>query len=156
LPQLPAWRRKVRSVFRGRLVILLSVLLTALALAATAVPATLISFRTPSGNIGCIYSSGGGSRTMIRCDIRSGLKPRPPKPRNCDLDWGDSYEMTATGHVYVTCHGDTVLVPTARVLAYGRTWSRGGITCSSKAVGLRCKSRSGHGFFLSRQKSYRF
>jgi hypothetical protein len=114
------------------------------------------SFRTPSGNIGCVYASGSGSPTSLRCDIRSGLRPRPHKPRGCRLAWGDSYEMNATGRVIITCHGDTAILPKARILRYGATWRRGGFTCHSRTVGLRCENRSGHGFFLSRGHSARF
>lgn len=118
--------------------------------------ATLVSFRTPSGNIGCVFSTGYGSPANLRCDIRSRLKPKPRKPRGCRLDWGDSYEMNATGRVILTCHGDTAILPTARVLGYGKRWHSHGIACRSREVGLRCTNRSGHGFFLSRQRSYRF
>jgi hypothetical protein len=41
-------------------------------------------------------------------------------------------------------------------LRYGAKWSRGGFTCTSKQIGLRCRNRGGHGFFLSRAHSYRF
>ena len=64
-------------------------LLACTMLAGTARADTLISFRTPSGNIGCVYSSGLGSPAGLRCDIRSRLRPLPPKPRRCELDWGD-------------------------------------------------------------------
>ena len=116
-------------------------------------------FRTPSGNIGCIYASGGGevvSRTSVRCDIRSGLKPKPARPKGCDLDYGDSYELERTGRAIVVCHGDTAINSQAPVLAYGKTWRRGGFTCRSKATGLRCTNARGHGFFMSRAHSYRF
>jgi hypothetical protein len=119
--------------------------------------ATVISFRTPSGNIGCVYASGLGGGPSLRCDIRSGLKPKPPRPRGCvDLDWGDSYELSRTGRAVVTCHGDTAILQNARVLRYGTTWARGGFSCSSRVSGLRCRNASGHGFFLSRSRSYRF
>jgi hypothetical protein len=116
----------------------------------------LVSFRTPSGNIGCVYSSGLDGGTSLRCDIRSGLKPRPPKPKACDLDWGDSYELSRTGRPVVTCHGDTAIIQSARVLRYGSSWSRSGFVCVSRVTGLRCRNASGHGFFLSKQRSYRF
>ncbi|MFZ0343017.1 MAG: DUF6636 domain-containing protein [Gaiellaceae bacterium] len=114
------------------------------------------SFRTPSGNIGCVYASGSGSPNTLRCDIRSGLLPRPHKPPGCRLAWGDSYSMLAIGRVVLTCHGDTAILPNARILRYGTRWRRGGFTCRSRAVGLRCENRSGHGFFLSRLYSSRF
>jgi hypothetical protein len=125
-------------------------------LAATARADTVISFRTPSGNIGCVFASGLGTPASLRCDIRSRLRPRPQRPRGCDLDWGDSYEMTATGRVGLTCHGDTAIIPSSRVLAYGSRWTHAGFTCRSRASGLTCRNRAGHGFFLSRQHSYRF
>ena len=135
---------------------LLLVSVAALALAGTAVADLAIPFRTPSGNIGCYYMSSRSLQATLRCDIRSGLKPRPPKPRNCPLDWGDSYELAPTGRALYTCHGDTAIDPTSRVLKYGTRWSRGGFTCASRKAGLRCSNRSGHGFFLSRAHSFRF
>lgn len=124
--------------------------------AAAAQADTFIAFRTPSGNIGCDFYRASGTPPSLRCDIRSRLVPKPHKPRGCRLDWGDSYVMNPTGRVQLTCHGDTAILPTARVLPYGASWSHGGFTCSSRSIGLRCENRSGHGFFLSRQRSYRF
>ncbi len=117
---------------------------------------TFVTFLTPSGNIGCGYSTGFGPRSL-RCDIASGLKPRPSRPPDCkDLNWGDSYTMNVNGRVIVTCHGDTAIIKGSKVIGYGETWSRGGFVCLSRSIGLRCKNRSGHGFFLSRRHSYRF
>jgi hypothetical protein len=114
-------------------------------------------FKTPSGNIGCIYASAEpGIAASLRCDIRSGLRPKPPRPKRCDLDYGDSLEILKSGRAIVVCHGDTALDPHAPVLGYGKVWRRGGFTCSSKTAGLRCSNRSGHGFFLSRQHWFRF
>lgn len=139
-------------------------LLVVLATAAWATPAglaapdgTVIFFRTPSGNIGCVYASAeAGLPASVRCDIRSGLRPVPARPKNCHLDYGDSYELPKTGRAVVVCHGDTAIDPHAPVLAYGKTWQRNGLKCSSKVVGLRCSNAGGHGFFLSRAHSYRF
>jgi hypothetical protein len=127
-----------------------------LTVAGSAAASVVASFRTPSGNIGCTFASGLGPEPNLRCDIRSGLKPKPPKPRNCDLDWGFGYSMGPTGRAHVVCAGDTALIPTSRVLRYGSRWSRGGFTCRSQVQGLRCRNRSGHGFFISRAHSYRF
>lgn len=114
------------------------------------------SFRTPSGNIGCVYASGFGSAPSLRCDIRSRLRPRPQRPPGCNLDWGDSFEMARTGRARLTCHGDTAILPQARVLRYGSSWSRNGFVCASGVAGLRCRNAGGHGFFMSKQRSYRF
>jgi hypothetical protein len=133
------------------------ILVLSAVLSAPAAASVTVTFRTPSGNIGCVYSSGvGPGAPSLRCDIRSGLRPRPARPRNCDLDWGDSYVLNPTGRAVVLCHGDTTLDPRARVLRYGSRWQRGAFTCRSKRTGLRCRASSGHGFFLSKQHSYRF
>ena len=134
---------------------LLVVLALGLILAGSASADVFLAFRTPSGNIGCTFNSGLTPATL-RCDIRSGLRPRPTKPRGCDLDWGDSYELRLRERAAITCHGDTAIVPRSRVLRYGTRWRRGGFTCTSRVTGLRCTNRSGHGFFLSRAHSYRF
>ena len=123
----------------------------ALAVAAPAAAATSSSFfRTPSGNIYCAYFGS------LRCDIRSGILPKPPKPARCDFDGGQTYELPRTGAARVGCVSDSVFTPTARILRYGTRWTRGEITCLSRTSGLRCTNGSRHGFFLSRAHSYRF
>jgi hypothetical protein len=130
-----------------RLAIVLALLLPASA------SAKFVFFQTPSHNTGCLYQT---SPPALRCDIRSGLKPPPSKPRGCTVDWTGGYQVGATGRAQKVCAGDTVLSATARVVRYGTTWRDGPFTCKSSTSGLRCKNRSGHGFFLSRQHSYRF
>lgn len=132
------------------------VALASLALAGS-VQAALYQFRTPSSNIGCVFSSDPGrGGPYLRCDILSGLKPKPPKPKNCPVDWGFGFQMNATGRARNVCAGDTTVGRRAKVLRYGTKWSRGGFTCTSRVKGLRCRNRSGHGFFLSRGHSFRF
>src|SRR5437764_12637459 len=84
---------------------------------AAAVPAAVASgtsiksdlFKTPSGNIGCVYSPPFQNiGQALRCDIRSGLRPRPARPKRCDLEFGDSLGMTRTSRVGFPCHGATV------------------------------------------------
>jgi hypothetical protein len=113
--------------------------------------ATLTFFHTPSGNVTCVESG----RTL-RCDILSGLVPRPPRPRACTLDWGLGYTMSATGRPRVTCAGDSANNPDAKVIPYGAAWRLGPFRCTSKRVGLQCTNRAGHGFFLSRGRSRRY
>jgi hypothetical protein len=127
-----------------------------LALTGTA-SAAIFFFRTPSSNIGCIYSAEpGGSGPYLRCDILSGLKPAPTRPRGCTLDWKYGYRIRPTGPALKVCAGDTAVSPRAKVVPYGTKWSSGAFTCLSRKAGLRCRNRSGHGFFLSRKHSYRF
>jgi uncharacterized protein DUF6636 len=120
---------------------------------AGAAQARISTFKTPSGNIGCLYDS---SPSFLRCDIRSGLLPAPPRPASCDLDWGDSVSLARRGRTKLVCHGDTALLPSAPVLAYGRIWRRGPFTCTSRRGGLTCENAADHGFFLSRGSWRRF
>jgi hypothetical protein len=132
------------------------VALLAAAGAATASAASF--FQTPSHNIGCVYVGllSDGAKPYLRCDIVSGLRPRPPRPKGCDLDWGYGYSMYETGRAKPFCAGDTARDPRAPVLQYGRTWRRSPFTCVSQTSGLRCTNGSKHGFFLSRAHSYTF
>lgn len=102
----------------------------------------------PSRNIGCIFSR---SPQYVRCDVRTGLKPPPPRPKNCDLDWAYGLEMAVTSRAHTFCAGDTALAH-GPVLAYGATLRILGFACLSQRIGLRCANRVGHGFFLSRQR----
>jgi hypothetical protein len=132
-------------------VLRLAILITLLVPVSAA--AKFVYFQTPSHNIGCLYQS---APQALRCDIRSGLKPPPSKPKGCTVDWTGGYQVGATGRAQKVCAGDTVLSAGARVVRYGTTWRRGPFTCKSSSSGLWCKNRSGHGFFLSRQHSYRY
>jgi hypothetical protein len=132
------------------------VALAFLVLAGSASAATFF-FRMPSSNIGCVYSSEpGGGGPFLRCDILSGLKPAPQRPRGCTVDWKYGYRMRPTGRALTVCAGDTAVDRRAKAIPYGHRWLRGGFTCLSRKVGLRCRNRSGHGFFLSKRHSYRF
>lgn len=117
----------------------------------------VVRFQTPSKNIGCLYwTAGTGQRRpapFLRCDILSGVKP--PQAGVCQLDW-TGFSMTAISPARVTCAGDTVYARSAPVVAYGSTWKRGGFTCTSRRVGLRCTNAAGRGFFLSRKRSFAF
>ena len=127
-----------------------------LALAGSA-SAAIFFFRTPSSNTGCIYSSEpGNGGPYLRCDILSGLKPAPARPKGCTLDWKFGYRIRPTGPALTVCAGDTAVNKRAKAIPYGQKWSQGGFTCLSRKIGLRCHNRSGHGFFLSRSHSYRF
>ena len=125
-------------------------------LAATAAAARIVYFQTPSRNIGCAYLPviSKGDVPTLRCEIRSGLRPLPPRPRGCgDAVWGQAVAMSRTGRPRGICISDTIREPSAPVLGYGRTWRVGGFTCVSRPSGLRCANRAGHGWRLSRERS---
>ncbi|MHB8060433.1 MAG: DUF6636 domain-containing protein [Gaiellaceae bacterium] len=117
----------------------------------------LKGFQTPSRNIVCAGYSGVRP-AWLRCDITSGLKPKPVKPKSCEFDFGGTVTLSATGRVKLGCVSDVALPdPTkAHVLAYGKTWRYGPFKCRSARAGLTCRNRAGHGFFLSRERWKRF
>lgn len=114
------------------------------ALGAGTAPAVGAEFHTPSGNIRCVLS-GGGASASVQCWVLS---------RACRGEGGTfaySWAMRATRRPVRFCPGD--IVAAGRVLRYGRSVRAGVITCTSRVPGLTCTNRrTGHGFFLSRER----
>ena len=111
---------------------------------------TLTAFHTPSGNIHCLGLVGGGG-AVVDCEIVETDAALPPRPADCDLDWGHRFLMTEVTPGERVCAGDTVRDPHGAVLPYGSSLSLGAVTCLSTREGLECFNPSGHGFFLSRR-----
>jgi uncharacterized protein DUF6636 len=134
-----------------KLLFLLAVVVIAAPASACGESDVAISFRTPTGNIGCVFAHFAQNRPTLRCDIRSGLhNPKlPPTPSNCHLDFGQGLQMANQGAARIVCAGDTALDPHARPLAYGTSFVRDGFRCDSAFNGLTCKNLSSHGFFLN-------
>ena len=107
-----------------------------------------IGFQTPSKNIACQFYTDNG-QGVLRCDLMN-METRPPRPADCDLDWGHAFEMSAKGSPARICAGDTVVDPSMPVLAYGEVWQRAGFTCRSEQTGLTCFNAMQHGFSLAR------
>src|SRR5882724_4480043 len=59
-------------------------------------------FRTPSKNIACALTS-----KSVRCDIVNKSWQPPPKPADCQLDWGFGVFLE-NGQAGFLCAGDTV------------------------------------------------
>src|SRR3954464_9321943 len=105
-------------------------LVAALALAAGAPPALAKSksFRTPSRNIYCLYMSTQGPGPWLRCDV---------------LSLNDTGFTVDRRHKARRIHiPDSVVDTRAKTLGYGKRLRVGPFTCSSRASGLKCKSRS--------------
>jgi hypothetical protein len=133
-----------------------------IALAALAVPGgaaaadvSLTAFQTPSKQIACVYARGEGEPSRLRCDVAEPVAP-PKRPASCELDWGHAFGLGVKSKARRLCAGDTVLDPKAPVLAYGKTKRYGPYTCTARTSGLRCGTRAGHGFVLSRQSQKLF
>ena len=109
------------------------------------------AFRAPSGNIGCELVA----TQVARCDIRDHSWAPPPKPADCDLDWGFGLQVATTGQAGFVCAGDTAVDPASPVLTYGQRARQGSFVCESAETGVTCTNEAtGRGFFLSRE-SYR-
>jgi hypothetical protein len=118
---------------------------------------TYSDFRMPSNNVFCAYVvSSSPYAKYLRCDIMSGIKPKPSSRGCVEGSRGVSVDIGVYGKATYECSSDTVYNTHAPKLNYGKTWQRGGFVCKSTTAGLRCSNRSAHGFFLSRGRSYRF
>ncbi|WP_425146210.1 DUF6636 domain-containing protein [Deinococcus sp.] len=113
-------------------------------------------FSLPSGRLQCAFSLDGElqGRPAVRCEVLNASYKAPPRPTDCPLAWGDALEVESSGKAQFLCHGDTVMNPPGQraILAYGQTWKRSGITCSSSTAGVRCLNADGHGFELARAR----
>jgi|tagenome__1003787_1003787.scaffolds.fasta_scaffold20935483_4 hypothetical protein len=104
------------------------------------------AFRSPSGNIFCAIAAGNAT-----CEITDSTFEQPAKPSDCDLDYGEMISVTGDARAEFPCHGDTVYVAGAPVLAYGERVGNDSVTCTSATTGLTCATSGGaHGFELSR------
>jgi hypothetical protein len=99
---------------------------------------TTDGFETPSKNIRCDLYDQAGEPTTIRCTVFS-------------VSAQKQWVLSVTGQVSFSQLQESDFGPTG-ILGYGEKWTRFGVTCSSESVGLSCKNRDGHGFFLSRQR----
>jgi hypothetical protein len=112
-------------------------------------PKSYGSFQSPSANIGC--AAVNGDVVEVRCDIRNHDWKSPPKPANCELDYGGGLVIRAGATAEFVCAGDTTL-NNGPILKYGETNRVGSIPCKSTEAGMTClDDETGRGFFLSRQ-----
>jgi hypothetical protein len=124
--------------------------LGALSAGAASARAAFVGFQSPSKNIGCSLDSLHG-KWAVRCDIAERTWTPPPKPKSCDLDFGQGVGMGSHGRAGFVCAGDTDL-HIGKVLAYGHSITRGVIRCTSRVTGMTCvNTHHHHGFFISRQ-----
>lgn len=102
-------------------------------------------FTTPSGNIACnVGRLGPGTKGPlgIGCSVYSKTDPK----RGLSAWWMATSGRARFGYIQANPATDYPK------LGYGRSYSWHGIRCSSASTGLTCRNRSGHGFFLSRER----
>lgn len=139
----------------ARLLVISMVMVVAAMAPGASAADSLVGFQMPSKKIACMYSHFSGAKPELRCDVADVAFP-PKRPKSCRLDYGSAFGLTATGKARRLCAGDTVLNPKAKVLAYGKSRTLGPFTCTARKVGLRCTTRAGHGFELSRTRQKLF
>lgn len=123
-----------------------------MATSTSAAPLSYTTFKTPTGNIECgVFISGKYAESLLRCDIRTGLKPKVKRPKNCHYDFGSTLLLGAKGGTKIGCVSDAV-GQVKKVLGYGQTLHKGPFTCKSARAGLTCKNTTRHGFFLSTKR----
>ena len=115
----------------------------------------LESFQSPSGNIRCsmgLEEDGGG---WARCDVYEHSWAVPPRPADCDLDWGSIATISTKDRkgTMGACASDAAGGPDR--LEYGHALRLGAVECRSGQTGMECLAlRTRHGFFVSKA-SYR-
>ena len=137
-----------------RRAILFAAFVLAAGSAAPANAASLVHFKSPSGNINCI---GGTSPVFVQCLVRSASWPKTPaRPIGCDLDW-DAHELGLESRKVSigACRGDVGprCFDDCRTLAYGASVNIGPVRCRSAANGVTCRYVRGKlaGFRVSRE-----
>ena len=79
----------------------------------------------------------------------------PTRPADCDFDWGHAVELSVGRPGSLACVSDSVVgiqgeTDGSRELPYGDSVRYRGIVCTSSEEGVRCETRGGHGFLISR------
>lgn len=117
-------------------------------------------FHSPSNNITCSLSA-----LEATCEINARSFASPPKPTDCQLDYGTMVSVALEGPASFVCHGDTGFVQatpfapnssiagSGDVLNYGDEITNGVFVCSSSKKAMGCSTVAGeHGFTLSRAR----
>jgi hypothetical protein len=103
-------------------------------------------FRSPTGNIQCLFFDA----SSVRCNIAAVSNPLTQRPADCELEWGHDYGVGANSREGERlCVGDTI-AGSYPVLHYGESAGYGAVICRSARKGVTCVNRMGAGFELSR------
>ena len=135
---------------------LLVVTLLVLVASASASAATLPGFRSPSGNISCLFiPSSSGAPATILCKLAHADYAKTLQGRCHGLDW-HGFLLPAARKGAVNCSGGILYNPNTQhpsyiTLAYGKTWRQKMFSCTSQLNGVNCSNPHGHGMFISRQ-----
>lgn len=114
-------------------------------------------FRSPSGNIHCSYDRKAfvpthGTKRLLTCGLIHADYAMQLQRRCLAGDW-HGFGLGAQTRPTLFCAGnpDYATRPVYTTLAYGRSWTRGPFTCTSRVTGVTCRNQGAHGVFISRQ-----
>ena len=106
----------------------------------------LTGFISPTGNVACMIDAD-----WARCDIIDRDWSPPPRPADCEFDYGQGISLAPGESAQFVCAGDTAF-GTDEVLPYGDSITAGVLRCESADAGITCRdTKTGHGFSLARQ-----
>jgi hypothetical protein len=104
-------------------------------------------FRSTNGNVGCFIDVD-----YVRCDIAEADWSAPPRPADCEFDYGQGIALEPGGSAAFVCAGDTALAPDGSPLPYGESITAGPLQCDSAESGITCRDvETGQGFSISRE-----
>jgi hypothetical protein len=115
-------------------------------------------FKTQNGKIYCLWVTSG--RATVVCGIKNGkLKPAPTNKCRIGDPTGGWLSINARGRARVqACSGDAgpfASPKQTKVLAPGKTWSGGGMSCKATASGMTCRNKTNHGFTMTTPGPYK-
>ena len=103
-------------------------------------------FVSPSGNVSCMIDPDSA-----RCDTIDRDWTPPPRPADCEFDYGQGISLAPGEQAQFVCAGDTAF-GADEVLPYGESITAGVLRCESAQSWTTCRDvRTGHGFSISRE-----
>ena len=103
-------------------------------------------FISPTGNVSCVIDVD-----LARCDIIDRDWSPPPRPADCEFDYGQGIQIVPGAPASFVCAGDTTF-GAEDVLPYGEAITAGPLRCESAESGITCRDAgSRHGFTISRE-----
>ncbi|BBX03017.1 DUF6636 domain-containing protein [Mycolicibacterium moriokaense] len=103
-------------------------------------------FISPTGNVSCAIAVN-----LARCDIIDRDWSPPPRPADCEFDYGQGISIAPGEPATFVCAGDTTF-GAEEVLPYGKAITAGALRCESAESRITCRDvQTGNGFTISRQ-----
>jgi hypothetical protein len=102
-------------------------------------------FTAASGNVGCLIDVDS-----VRCGIGDKDWSPPPRPADCEGDYGHNIALEPGGPPDFVCAGDSVLGQ-GDALPHGESIGAGPLRCDGAESSITCRDvESGQGFSMSR------